>query len=71
MRLGHMSEKDMHPLHKRGYLNDIGKLDFVNIVYSTNRRESIFVYLLTALNVFLVIFILIFRVGSSFFYWRL
>jgi hypothetical protein len=66
-----MSEKDMHPLHKRGYLNDIGKLDFVNIVYSTNRRESISVYLLTALNVFLVIFILIFRVGSSFFYWRL
>jgi hypothetical protein len=26
--LGHMSEKGMHLLHKRGYLEDIGKLDF-------------------------------------------
>ena len=28
VRLGHMSEKGMHLLHKRGYLNDIGKLEF-------------------------------------------
>jgi hypothetical protein len=28
MRLGHMSEKGMHLLHKRCYLNDIGKLEF-------------------------------------------
>jgi hypothetical protein len=28
MCLGHMSEKGMHHLHKRCYLNDIGKLEF-------------------------------------------
>jgi hypothetical protein len=28
MRLGHMSEKGMYLLHKRCYLNDIGKLEF-------------------------------------------
>jgi hypothetical protein len=48
MRLGHMSGKGMHLLHKRGYLNDIGKLEFCENVYLVNRRESVSLYLLTA-----------------------
>jgi hypothetical protein len=63
MRLGHMSEKGMHLLHKRGYLNDISKLEFYeHCVFGKQKRVS-FSYLLTALNVFLIIFILIFGVG--------
>jgi hypothetical protein len=37
--------------------------NFVNIVYLANRRESVSLYLLTAPKAFLIIFILIFRVG--------
>jgi hypothetical protein len=38
-------------------------LNFVNIVYLANRRESVSLYLLTAPMPFLIIFILIFVVG--------
>ena len=48
MRLGHMSENGMHLLHKRGYLNDIGKSEFCENVYLVNRRESVSLYLLSA-----------------------
>jgi hypothetical protein len=41
MRLGHMSEKGMHLLHKRGYLNDIGKLEFCkHCVFGKQKRVS-------------------------------
>jgi hypothetical protein len=41
MRLGHMSEKGMHLLHKRGYLNDIGKLKFCeHCVFGKQNRVS-------------------------------
>jgi hypothetical protein len=41
MRLGHMSEKDMHLLHKRGYLNDIGNLEFCeHYVFGKQKRVS-------------------------------
>jgi hypothetical protein len=36
--------------------------NFVNILYFANRRKTIFLYPLTALKVFLIIFILIFGV---------
>jgi hypothetical protein len=41
MCLGHMSEKGMHLLHKRGYLNDIGKLEFCeHCVFDKQKRVS-------------------------------
>jgi hypothetical protein len=41
MRLGHMSEKGIHLLHKRGYLNDIGKLEFCeHCVFNKQKRVS-------------------------------
>jgi hypothetical protein len=41
MRLGHMSEKCMHLLHKRGYLNNIGKLEFCECcVFGKQKRVS-------------------------------
>jgi hypothetical protein len=41
MRLGHMSEKGMHLLHNRGYLNDIGKLEFCeHCVFGKQKRVS-------------------------------
>jgi hypothetical protein len=41
MRLEHMSEKGMHLLHKRGYLNDIGKLKFCeHYVFGKQKRVS-------------------------------
>jgi hypothetical protein len=41
MRLGHMSEKGMHLLHKRGYLNDIDKLEFCErCVFDKQKRVS-------------------------------
>jgi hypothetical protein len=38
MRLGHMSEKGMHLLHKRGYLNYIDKFEFCEYCVLGNRR---------------------------------
>ena len=36
-----MSEKGMHLLHKRGYLNDIGKLEFCeHCVFGKQKRVS-------------------------------
>ncbi|KAL5652715.1 hypothetical protein ACJX0J_038173, partial [Zea mays] len=49
------SEKGMYLLHKRCYLNDIGKLEFCEY-------RSVYLYLLTAPKTFLIIFILIFGV---------
>jgi hypothetical protein len=41
MRLGHMSEKGMHLLHKRCYLEGIGKLDFCeHCVFGKQKRVS-------------------------------
>jgi hypothetical protein len=41
VRLGHMSEKGMHLLHKRGYFNDIGKLKFCEYcVFGKHKRVS-------------------------------
>jgi hypothetical protein len=63
MRLEHISEKGMHILHKRGYLNDIGKLEFCgHCVFGKQKRVG-FSYLLTVPKAFLIIFILIFGVG--------
>jgi hypothetical protein len=41
MHLGHMSEIGMHLLHKKGYLNDIGKLEFCeHCVFGKQKRVS-------------------------------
>jgi hypothetical protein len=45
MHLGHMSEKGMHLLHKRGYLNDIGKLEFCeHCVFDKQKSQFLFIY---------------------------
>jgi hypothetical protein len=46
MSLGYRSEKGMHLLHKRCYLNDIGKLEFCeHCVFVKQKRLSILVYI--------------------------
>jgi hypothetical protein len=39
MRSGHMSEKGMHLLHKRCYLNGIGKLEFCELCVFDKRKR--------------------------------
>jgi preprotein translocase subunit SecE len=58
-----MSEKGMHLLHKRGYLNDIGKFEFCeHCVFRKQRRVS-FPLSTHAPKAFFIIFIMIFGVG--------
>jgi hypothetical protein len=63
MRLGHMSEKGMHLLHKRGYLNDIGKSEFCEKCVFGKQKRNNFSLSTHYTKVFFIIFILIFGVG--------
>jgi hypothetical protein len=41
MRLRHMTEKGMHLLHNRGYLNGIGKLEFCeHFVFCKQKKDD-------------------------------
>jgi hypothetical protein len=53
----------MHLLHKRVYLNDSGKLEFCEHYVFGKQNIVVSLYSLIALNVFLIIFILMFSVG--------
>jgi hypothetical protein len=53
----------MHLLHKRVYLNDSGKLKFCEHYVFGKQNIVVSLYSLIALNVFLIIFILMFSVG--------
>jgi hypothetical protein len=63
MRLGHMSEKVCISCTRDVIWRVLINWIFVNIVSSVNKRGLVSLYLLTALNAVLIIFILIFGVG--------
>ncbi|KAE9598653.1 putative GAG-pre-integrase domain-containing protein [Lupinus albus] len=62
MRLGHMSEKDMHLLSKQGHLgkHGIGKLEFCKHCVFWKQKKLVSLLQLTVPKVFLIIFILTF-----------